>query len=809
MKINLVLVLAVLLCTFGVVRSAELRGIVNNGDAEPLIGATVHLDGTPLGAATDENGNYRITAVPPGTYVLVCSYLGYRQVRRVIVVAGANVVVVNNFTLERVEVHLDEIVVTADKYAQDLQYLPAAVSALTDERIHDLRINSRADLSLIAPNMMVGETGSHLTDLINIRGMFPSTPMGATSMFYYDGVPLYGYGMNPMFLNDVERIEVLRGPQGTLYGQSSLAGVVSIVSRKPANRASYEADINYGSYSEAQFSIGVSQPLINDRLYMRLSGFHYSRDGYYTNETTNKNAGGTTAYGGTLNLRWFPDQRFSAELFANYQHLDESMWPMSPNRQLASERPYKVFMDRNNTIVKDPFMSSLKVNYALENVILSSISVLQVQKAGVWEYDADFTAMDYLGYHEDPYTSTPFMQELRIESNAPDSPLRWQAGLFGQWSSLDERYYNYLGSVWINQKLGTIWQQYGLSGTMHQEVSSTVSGETYAVFGQATYAFLDCFEATAGMRYEVNTQWRSDSSWFTYNNGPLPVPLSVPPLSYAFQSVAGNYSLHDGFVSPKISIACHLDESKTVYASVTRGVHKGEFNSGHNVQYPYANPEYTLNYELGWKSMLFDDRVRCNIAMFYIDWRNQQLLVMGDLTSALQTITNAGRSSSRGLELEFSAVPVEGLVLSFNAGYLKARLEEFNTKSNITGADTSLAGNGLPFAPEVSGMAMVKYERRLNLMGIRCLMGLSLNYQYISPYWMSHYNWNRSSVHHVLGGQVSLASDNMELSFWCKNMLDEDFIYAVYEYRGISEQVSPSYLCPPRTIGVGMRLKLQ
>jgi iron complex outermembrane recepter protein len=771
----------------------EIRGNVKNGAGEALAGASVYIEAMSYGVSCGPNGEYTLANLRPGTYVLVASIIGYRTEKKTVALRVTDKTVTVDFVLDQVATALGEVVVTAEKFDENLQRIPAAVTALDAERITNLALRERTDLSSLAPNTFVAESGSHMTNLINIRGIFPASFFEATSLFYYDGVPIVGYGMNPQYLSDLDRIEILRGPQGTLYGRNALAGVINIVSRRPNNMYHSQCEVSYGSYADRRVSAGVSVPVIPEKLFIRLSGYSSARNGYFTNTLLQKNAGETKGQGGALSLRYFPGDAFSAELMMNMESIQENPWPYAASPDEAFAHPYAIAMDVDNLVDKLNTIGALKLEYRTGFLNISSTSTYQGITRFRWQYDADFSPLDVLAYEDVHPKNQVFTEELRFESTYPSSPWHWVGGLFLSAEASDNQYNAILGRYWTSPRGIPIYPL--VSATAGNNSTTCV-----AEFGQISYTFDNKLTVLAGIRNEMETIDLYATTRYLYHG--MPVPLPVPALQ-AIDTV--NQSKDFSFVSPKFSLTYAFDEQHTIYASAARGFRGGGFNSGANKVVPFYEPENTWNYEVGYKTMLFDRRLRAGVTAFWIDWNHQQLLTVGDLSSPLQTISNAGKTISKGLELDLTAVPFQGCTVNLASGLLDATFDEFSFHELKNGKDTvySYTGNRLPNAPPLTSTLSVAYERPVALAGLSGLFNIDLNWQFVDSYYMSHMNLYKSAPRNLLSGRIALSSKGYSLYFWGKNLLDHRYVYAVYEYRGGTQTL----LGAPRTIGLGLSVQ--
>lgn len=782
----------------------EINGTIKNIDGNALIGARIQIENSKLGAVSDSKGRFVISNILQDNFFIIASYTGYKAERKEII-RNSKEKIELDFVMSEVAINLNDIVVTANKREENLQTIPVSVSAITSDRIEDLNIRQRTDLMAISPNTLIAETGSHLTDLINIRGVFPSNFFTATSLFYYEGVPIFGYGQNPMYLNDIERIEILKGPQGTLYGRNSLAGVINIVSKKPNNTTSCQLGLNYGNYNDVNINFGVSSPLIENQLFARLSGYYYSKDGYYTNTFNNSNAGWSKGFGGTVSLRYFPSEVFSAELFGNIEIIDESIWTMTNSPDSALANPFKFARNFDSFVKKNNLLGSLKLSYSLDFMNIISTTAYQNISGLDWKYDADFTQYDFLEFAERSPNNI-FSEEIRFENKKNNSVIKWIAGVFYLSDENDQDY-----NVTLNgykTQINQIIKPIGMEITqLDQFTKGTMSVKNTAIFGNLTYTFLDNFDFTIGYRYEKGT---SKSNWRTYLDYTGTLPNPVPDLlkpSLGFLNVVDtiNRTLETDFLSHKYALAYRIDTENMIFASVTSGVHGGGFNSGVNKLYPTFDNEYTWNYELGFKGTFLDSKLRINSSIFLTDWSNQQLLVVGDLSNPLQTMSNAGKTQIKGYELELTAIITKGLSFNFSFGYLDAELTDYKFTDKKNGNDTlyDYSGNKLPFSPEINSLASFKYEYPADIFGIKGNLSINFDLQFIGSYYSSHINIFKSEPRNLFNSKFGYFTKNYDIYFWIRNLADLKYVYGTFEYRGGHE----AFLGAPRTLGLSLNFK--
>jgi iron complex outermembrane receptor protein len=424
-----------------------------------------------------------------------------------------------------------------------------------------------------------------------------------------------------------------------------------------------------------------------------------------------------------------------------------------------------------------------------------------------WTYDADFSKSDLLGFKEtSPYNS--FSEELRFESKKGISDLKWVAGLFYLRERTDFDYDAMLNGnrLQINDTLTAYGIPY-LLDTLKQVNTGPWNTNGLAVFCQATYTIIDKLDITAGLRYEKQLMDINAITKFVYSGSLKDSMPALIPLYFGFLNEIDTMNRSDAsdFVSQKYALSYSIDDLNMIYVSASSGFHGGGYNSGSNKKYPYYSPENTWNFELGYKTTMLDNKLRINTDVFYIDWRNQQLLTVGDLSSPLQTIRNAGSTEIKGFELELSAIVLKGFNIDFSFGYLDSKLKEYTFRDSVNGKDSvyNFAGNNLPFSPNISSMLRLKYDYPVSLLNLEGKLSCNFEYQYIGDYYSSHMNLFKTSPRSLLNIKAGWFNEQFDLYLWMKNIADYHYIYGTYEYRGEMQ----AFLGSPRTLGLSLNFK--
>jgi iron complex outermembrane receptor protein len=764
--------------------SATLAGTVTTTDGQPVPFATVAVLNSPLGATADQGGNFAIAHVPAGRQTVAVSSVGYAT-RTHTVVVGTGPSAPLTFQLPASTAGLGEVVVSAQKNETTLQQTPLAVSALGTRQLREYRVWDFKDLTALAPNLFVVEhANSTGGNFLNIRGVMGFSNEQAVAT-YVDGVYQFDYYSAPTQLLNVERIEVLRGPQGTLYGRNALGGVVSIVTKQPTNTPSGYAELSVGNYGQQRYALAVQAPLVKNKLYLSLGGQYGQRQGIFQNLVTGRDFDRQTSWLFTSTLRYLATDRLSFALSAYREHNDDGgAYPWVPTRQQVEQQPWQIYSNYSNTEQRRNLSTSLKATYRLPGFSLSSVTALQTYNGTFANrYDFDFTAQDRI-------SGTVFnvqrngTQELRAFSN-PSSTRRlsWTVGTFAfrQYTPQGTRGVFYLRTDSL------------LLPANEQGILTTGSALNRGIagFGQFTYQLTDKLSVTGGLRYDYETRELVNGSAFTLGGGPA-------------TGTQADTTFHANFRawSPKGILSYQASEQVLAYASYARGFRAGGLNATAptRAQIPY-DPETSDNYELGLKTALPNQRARVNLALFYLQQRSQQIATT---TNGLNNaILNIGQMNNFGLELEAAAVPVKGLELSWNAAYNHARYAELPLYNYAQNRTQEYKGNQPINTPVVSSMLTAQYTYALGRGKQQPALFVRGEWRYLGHYYFDYYNQDGQGAYGLMNARAGVSSRHLELSFWGRNVFERRYI----TYGSLSPQ-SPSYMQSlPRLLGTTLTAK--
>jgi iron complex outermembrane recepter protein len=568
------------------------------------------------------------------------------------------------------------ITVTATKQSADEHRLPASVTAVTEEKINQRGAHSLAELSQLSPNL------TQFTDKPNgqlsVRGIGsgelprfggeenPTRGRHPAVVLYVDGAPVDAERGLAAFDDplDVQQVEVLRGPQGTLYGRNALGGVVSILSRDPGAQAELDGRIFYGTDNELRASVAGGGPLANG-LGLRLAGGYSRSDGSLKNVTTGDDktaswdrlqARGKMLYQASDVL----DLRFTVG-GSRYQGSTD-MW-VPYDRREQRETVTNAPSDDTITGITTAFQADWHWDKATTLTAILGISQAKEDVA----YDSDRSALD-LGKTDGSNTATTGSLEVRL-AHQDNGPLQWLTGVYAARDNLDYQTSTHFSADPIPTPLGNnpasagtpYYLAIGQAENYHKE--SGTAATSAALFGEGTYSIDAHWALTLGLRvgYEASTlDWEQQQSGVA---------------SATFSAYSGDRS--EVHVLPKAALAYHFDDERMIYGSVAEGYRAGGLNSNAtsqtSAQLEY-DPEYTWNYEIGLRSLWFERAVAFNLTGFYTDWRDQQVFTERAPNDVVET--NAARSHVIGAEAELRYRSHNGVSLWANTGVIEAEYDE-------------------------------------------------------------------------------------------------------------------------------------
>src|SRR5205809_5088474 len=340
--------------------STKLSGRVTDAGSNPISDVTVHLLNTNIAVFTDAQGNYVIGNVKAGNYTISYSAVGYATQNKNVEITAAS----NNADVQLADAttQLDDVVVTAEKKEESLQKIPVSITALSSKQVNEFRLWNSKELTAIVPNMYSNNSGDE-RNVTSIRGI-TTTAYDPAVTTYIDGVNQFSLDTYIGTLFDVERIEVLRGPQGTLYGRNAMGGVINIITKQPSDITNAFAEINIGNYDQQRYTVGLRTPLVKNKLYFGIAGVYNKRDGFYTNTFYNNSYDRLNTFTGNYYLKYLPSARWSITLNAkNQNNRNHGAFPLSGTVEDAFASPFKIAQNAVAEMIDNTLNASLSVNH--------------------------------------------------------------------------------------------------------------------------------------------------------------------------------------------------------------------------------------------------------------------------------------------------------------------------------------------------------------------------------------------------------------------------------------------------------------
>ncbi|MEE2692983.1 MAG: TonB-dependent receptor [Pseudomonadota bacterium] len=613
----------------------------------------------------------------------------------------------------------DEVIVSATRRDERLQDVPLSVSAFSQEELTEKGVVGYEGLAFETPGAIINKPTANFNNF-SVRGIATNgygANLQGTVAIYIDELPISANGNSTILdptLFDVQRVEFLRGPQGTLFGSGSLAGAVRILTKSPdLNDFEASALVDFGLTDDDSFrqryNAMINIPLVDDKLAVRAVAYYRHEDGWVDNIGTGvHNANTLVNWGGRVIVLWEPTDRASLRLMALHEESDpqdsQLINPaLDPNRETRTSRRPDIFASN-----LDSYNATAGYDFGFANFTSSSTYSRYDQKF-IIDLDATFGhaipfALDALAYDE------AFVEEARLVSSM-ESKFEWVAGLFYYYKRRDVDY-NYRSDIDFLVMRGIT----GLSDEYYQRFGSHFISHELAGFGELTYRFSEKFWLTAGLRYgSLDVQGFTEpggysSNYLTNALFGIPGPLTITQVA----AVTGEKGKESG-PSYKISASFKPTDNVTTYATYSTGFRTPAVNARAGLPSLVdptdiiipdgASSDKLRNYEIGLKGTWFDGRLTANFAAYVIDWSNIQVQA-NRVSDSVQFATNIGQAISKGFEFEVYGSPVEGLEIGVNGSVNDSEV----TKLTPEEAAISGAVDGVQLAfPHFQGSVYVKY----------------------------------------------------------------------------------------------------
>ncbi len=710
-----------------------------------------------------------------------------RKIRHIILVATAHLAALLAMAdpTETAELsgsprYLDEISVTAAKQISEKGNIESSDYTLQRPEIETRNIVNSKSLSSIVPNLYIPDYGSRVTSTIYARAIgarIDQPVLGLNS----DNIPILTKDNYDFDIMDIESIEVIRGPQSTLYGRNTMGGVINIATLSPLSFQGTRLMLEYGNANSIKAG-AASYQMLSDKFGIGGNIHYVHSDGFFTNEYNGEKCDKENAIRTSLKLAWQPTQSVTVENAASASVVRQGGY--------AYEFVETEQINYNDTCFyrRNSLLDGLTVRYNAERFSIMSITSYQYIDDNM-TLDQDFLPQPYftLTQKRKEHAAT---QDLIVKSRQSDK-FSWIGGMFGFYKHSDTDAPVTFKDYGIANLIESHWNEMNNKYPLRWDTRQFLLGSNFKTpnFGTALYGEVskdfNRLSLIAGLRFDYEKsqlEYQSDCS----TNYTIYKVEDAAETVYRRKSVEihsiGKLSQSFTQLLPKLSIAYTLSQGNSIYATAAKGYKAGGFNTqmfsdvlqqelmgemGMGKRYNINDvvsykPEKSRNYEIGGKFNLLDGRLLADAAAFYIDCRDQQLTVFPDGTTTGRIMTNAGKSRSIGAELALTYTPIERLTLKASYGYTNAKFRKFNDGKN------DYSGKYIPYAPQNTIFASANYTLRTGNDLIRYI-AFGVDLTGVGKIYWNEGNTASQNIYLLLNGNIKFSGRRYSLNLWTKN----------------------------------------
>ncbi|MDZ7782175.1 MAG: TonB-dependent receptor [Halioglobus sp.] len=613
---------------------------------------------------------------------------------------------------------LEEVLVTAQKREQSLQDVPLSITAFTAETIDRAGIRDFTDYAVKTPNVGFQQRGSRADTRFGIRGITNVGGQASSVGIYVDEVNVVPNVITTgtsrtadTSLLDIERIEVLRGPQGTFFGRNTMGGAINITTVKP-DVESPDAKLTLEAGEDEYYLARATGNLpLGDSAAVRGAAYYDEYGGFIDNKGPSSASNAEENKGARLAFRWQPGPALTADITASWSEMEQDYPAMVPTGILATipsdvveqggflfdsfglplwpldtvgffpDNFTDIATDRERAMDNETTILTGRVEYDMDWATLTSVTgYIDNEFSQAGEGDASIAPAFVVSRDSE---LTAFSQEFRLTSNAA-GPVEWMVGLI---YADDETEETDVSTHLATDPYLALWDalgilEFGLPGDIGDIIANGPTGvsignfedvdrgsetQSYALFGDLTWHFADRWTAAVGLRYTYD-----EVEYFEVTRPTITIPVA---------NIADDENFDD--ISPRFNLSWRPTDAATVYGSVSKGYKVGGFNANQDLVDLFFEEETGWNYEIGLKSVLWNQRLQLNAAVFYFDWNDLQVRGQ-DVRTQRQLVVNADAAHTQGLEIEVKTLLAEGLTLDLGTGISRRSLTTSRAPSTPT-----------------------------------------------------------------------------------------------------------------------------
>ncbi len=725
---------------------------------------------------------------------------------------------------------LDDIVIVASpKEHVTPRQQPVAVSLFSPDDMEDYRIQSMKDISTLVPNLFIPDYGSRMTSAVYIRGVGSRINTPSVGL-YVDNTPVLDKSAYDFNYYDVDRIDVLRGPQGTLYGRNTMGGLIKVYTKSPMNYQGTDFHASAGMYGQYSTSLThYHRP--SDKFAFSAGGFYEYNQGFFKNVYLNKNADQGNSEGGRLRAIYLPTDRWTLDFNVSYQYSDQLGYAYGMYDP-ATEKTADVAYNDESSYYRNLLNAGLNAEYQSDRFTLNAVTSYQYLKDRMF-MDQDYTAANIFTL-EQKQRMNALTEEVTIR-NRHTQRWDWLFGAFGFYQGLKTNAPVTFKQDGIQTQLedningfipATLRANFDLLDPQ-LVITGDFDSPTYglAAYHQSTFNNLltKGLSLTLGLRldYEKNKLDYNSTSTFDYDF----LAMGRYDLGNSLNSVL-NGTLENDYLQllPKIAVAYHFNTGNQIYASVAKGYRSGGYNvqmmselAKNKIQVGLTDqirtdaretmtaggapesaidmvadmipqfelqdaesnltykPEYSWDYEVGTHLTLLENTLWADASLFYIDTRDQQIARFAD-SGLGRVVVNAGRSESYGAELSLRARLCKAWTVNVGYGYTHATFKDYLVKAKSdTEPAIDYSGNYVPFIPKHTVNVGLRYDIKCAPWSWFDKAWVSVNYSGAGRIYWTEANEVSQKYYNMVNWSMSAIAGIAEVTLWSRNFLDTEY----------------------------------
>ena len=755
--------------------------------------------------------------------------------------------------------NLDEFVITSSmKETNALKRMPTAISVISPKMLQSRQVTSLTSMSGIVPNFFIPNYGSKVSTPIYIRGV--GARLGAqTVSLYVDNVPYFNASAFDFEFQDIQRIEVLRGTQGTLYGRNAIGGIINVYTLSPHTYQGSTVEVGGGNYGQMEARMS-NYSKFSDKFGSSLALYYKKDDGYFINNYTGKKTDDSENVGGRLKLELEASDAFSASLFSVFDHVSQGAFPYMHIDSTA------VNFNEPSSYTRKLFSQGLSLKYQGNGFVINSNTGYQYLNDEMY-MDQDYSPRSVFSILQEQNQHS-ISQEITFKSDKKER-YNWVVGAFG--------FYDY-------RKVSTpvALKEDGV-GMLQDQLDRILSNIPPAIKPSITYANdriempgiyrkpskgialfqqssmnnlfgVEGLSLTFGIRadYEHSAiEYFTETQGVEINVRPPNYPPHLPSISMKSDTLMeGRFSKGFWEVLPKIALQYDLRDDAFVYFSASKGYKTGGYNEqsfskllqnamqealmgkmaagmpsgggtgmpgggtkppsdSDNSEMPKAptleeqlsyDPETSWNYEFGGRFSFLNKKLNANFSLFAMDVDNIQIIHLLDKATAGRTVSNAGKSSSKGVELSLAYAPTNSLSFFSEYGFVSAKFKNYKS------GDTDYTDNYIPFAPRHTLSVGGSYSHSFDNGSFIDRVTASAQYTGAGKIYWTDANDAYQSFYGLTNASITVEKGNVGLELWAKNIFDTSYNAFYFEAGDLAGNTNPLVQKgTPTTFGAKLR----